>query len=142
MGKINYGRVVLGGLVAGLIINVGEFILNEPILRKDWDAVMQSLNRPAVGGGAIAVFVTLAFLLGIMIVWIYAAMRPRMGAGPKTAVCAGLVVWALVYLYTGVGNVAAGIFPSRLVVIGVVWGFFEMPLGALVGAWLYKESEG
>ncbi len=32
MGKINMARVILGGLLAGLIINVGEFVLNEPIL--------------------------------------------------------------------------------------------------------------
>lgn len=28
MGRINLGRVVIGGLLAGLIINFGEFILN------------------------------------------------------------------------------------------------------------------
>ena len=25
---MNYGRVILGGLVAGLIMNIGEFVLN------------------------------------------------------------------------------------------------------------------
>ncbi len=28
MGRINLARVLVGGLMAGLIINVGEFILN------------------------------------------------------------------------------------------------------------------
>ena len=27
MGNINLGRVVLGGLLAGLVLNVGEFLL-------------------------------------------------------------------------------------------------------------------
>jgi hypothetical protein len=32
MGKINYGRVVIGGLLAGLIISVAEYVLNEIVL--------------------------------------------------------------------------------------------------------------
>ena len=32
MGKINLGRVLLGGLLAGLILNIGEFVLNEKVL--------------------------------------------------------------------------------------------------------------
>ena len=34
-------------------------------------------------------------------VWLYAAIRPRFGPGPKTAICAGLIVWGLSYLYRG-----------------------------------------
>jgi len=33
MGKINLGRVILGGLVAGVIINVAEGVLNGVILQ-------------------------------------------------------------------------------------------------------------
>ena len=29
---MNYGRVILGGLVAGLVLNIGEFLLNGVIL--------------------------------------------------------------------------------------------------------------
>ncbi|HTG13743.1 MAG TPA: hypothetical protein VK747_00595, partial [Blastocatellia bacterium] len=103
MGKINMGRVILGGLLAGLIINIGESVLNGMILAKDLEDVMRSLNKPAITGSAIAVFVVLGFVLGIIIVWIYAAIRPRFGPGPKTALCAGLTVWALAYLYAAVG---------------------------------------
>lgn len=34
MGGINWGRVILGGLLAGILINVFEFILNGIILAK------------------------------------------------------------------------------------------------------------
>ena len=40
MDRINYTRVVTGGLLAGLIINVGEFVLNEPILGALWKTTM------------------------------------------------------------------------------------------------------
>lgn len=140
MGKINLGRVLLGGLVAGLVINIGEFILNEPILGEQWRAAMESLNREAIGGQAIAVFVVLAFFIGIACVYTYAAIRPRFGAGPKTAVCAGLLVWALGYLYPAIGAVPTKIFPTSLLVIGTAWGLFELPIAAVAGAWIYHEE--
>ena len=35
MSRINLGRVAIGGLLAGFIINVGEFILNGVLLEED-----------------------------------------------------------------------------------------------------------
>lgn len=134
------GRVILGGLLAGLVINVGEFILNEPILGEQWQAAMESLNREPMGGQAIAVFVVLAFLVGIACVYTYAAIRPRFGAGAKTAVCAGLLVWALAYLYPAIGAVPTDIFPTSLLAIGTLWGLFEIPIATVAGAWLYREE--
>ena len=139
MGKINLGRVILGGALAGLIMNIGEFVLNEPILGVRWAAAMESLNRQPVGGNAIAVFVVGTFILGITMIWIYAAIRPRMGAGPSTAICAGLLVWFLCYLFPASFYVAMDLFPRNLVLLTVVWGFFELPITALAGARLYQE---
>jgi len=31
------------------------------------------------------------------------------------------------------------LFPRKLVLLGVVWGFFELPIAAAAGAWLYRE---
>ena len=140
MEKINIGRVMLGGLLAGLVLNVGEFLLNEPILGKQWAAAMEALNRPPISGGAIGWFVVMSFVLGITMVWLYAAIRPRYGAGPKTAICAGLTVWFFIWLWGFGGTVVMGLYPTKLVVITVVWGLFEVPLASLAGAWLYKEE--
>ena len=140
MSQINMGRVILGGLLAGLIINIGEFVLNEPILGAQWATAMEALGRPPVEGGAIAIFVVGAFILGIAMIWTYAAIRPRQGAGAKTAVCAGLLVWFFAYLYPSCGLLVMGILPANLIVTTVMWGFFELPLAAVIGAWLYKEE--
>src|SRR5437667_447856 len=99
MGSINMGRVVIGGLLAGLIINVSEFILNGVVLAADFNVAMAALNRPPVSTSMIACFVVLAFGIGFMAVWVYAAIRPRFGPGMSTAVCSSLVVWGLAYLY-------------------------------------------
>jgi hypothetical protein len=139
MGRINTGRVILGGLLAGLVTNAGEFVLNGFILAKDWDEAMKSLGKQPVGMQAVAVFLALGFLGGIVTVWIYAAIRPRFGAGAKTAVCTGLLVWTLTSLFATIGQAATGVFPTRLLLIGTVWALVETPIAAVAGAWLYKE---
>ena len=45
MGRINWGRVFVGGLVAGLIINVFEYVTNGVVLAANWDAPMKALGR-------------------------------------------------------------------------------------------------
>ena len=139
MGKINLGRVILGGIVAGLVINVSEFVLNDIVLGADMAASMKSHNLPDVGTSAIAVFTVLAFLIGIATVWVYAAIRPRFGSGAGTAVCAGSVVWFLAYLYPGIGYGMLQLFSTKVIVVGLVWGLVELLIAAVAGAWLYKE---
>ena len=139
MGKINLGRVVAGGLLAGLVLNIGEFILNIALLGPQWEEAMKALNQPPMGNEAISYFVLLAFGLGLMMIWIYAAIRARFGPGPMTAICAGLITWALAYLYPTAGMLPMGLFPRSLVLYGVLWGLFEVPIAAFAGVWLYKE---
>ncbi len=139
MAGINLGRVILGGLLAGVVLNVGETVLNMLILGKDWEDAMRAINKPAVGGGAIGILMALGFVLGIVAVWLYAAIRPRFGVGPRTAICAGLTVWMLTYAWPSLSGMPMNIFPHRLLVISMLWGLFEVPIATVAGAWLYKE---
>src|SRR5260370_33916652 len=118
MGKINWTRVILGGLAAGLIINVFESVLNGMILAKDMEAAISALGRQ-MGGGALAMFIAWGFLVGIFAVWLYAAIRPRYGAGPKTAAGSGAAVWGLGYVVASVNPLALHHFPKRLMPIGL-----------------------
>ena len=46
MGKINYGRVILGGIVGGIISGFLDWFLNGVLMGKLWKDAMKSLNRP------------------------------------------------------------------------------------------------
>jgi hypothetical protein len=142
MGGINVTRMILGGLLAGLVLNIGEYVLNGLILAEQLSAFMAESGMGEFGAGQMASFVILTFLLGIVLIWIYAAIRPRFGPGPKTAVIAGLTMWAIGWLLVGASFIAGGMFPTGLTVAGIVWGLFEVPIAALAGAWLYRESDG
>jgi len=136
------GRVILGGLLAGLIINVGEGVFNGWLMAAEMEAAMKALGKPMdpSAPAGIGYFVVGGFILGILSVWLYAAIRPRFGAGPKTAVCAGLALWAAAYLYVTLGFMGLDFFPTTLLVQGLIWGLFEVPIATVAGAWLYKEE--
>jgi hypothetical protein len=71
--------------------------------------------------------------------WLYASLRDRLGPGPKTAMCAGIVVWVLYYLQ-GLSNFwILGMLGTPLVGIGLVWGLFELPIAAIAGAYFYSD---
>ena len=142
MGKINLKGVVVGGLLAGLVLNVVDYLLYGVILANDLAAAMQALGKGPVGGSAMVWFVVLDFLFGIAIVWAYAAIRPRFGAGPGTAVRAGLLMWIVAVLFRAIGDSQMGLMPMRVMVIGTAVALILIPVAAVVGAWPYKEEMG
>jgi hypothetical protein len=139
MGGINVSGVIKGGLAAGLIMNISQTILNVPVAGAQMEAELAAHNLPSVGGPAIAVFVVETFVLGLVTVWLYAAMRPRFGPGPMTAIVSGVVVWALSYLYAAIAFGVLGVNSMGIVVLGVVWSLVEMIVASAVGGYLYSE---
>jgi hypothetical protein len=139
MGTINVGRVILGGLLAGLVINISETILNVVVLAQAMEEALRARNLPDLGGSAIAGFIFFAFLLGIVTVWLYAAIRAHFGPGARTAVIAGLFVWYFAYFYSTSATVLMGFYSAKLAAVGVVWGLVEIVLASIAGAWLYRE---
>jgi hypothetical protein len=139
MGRINYGRVILGGLLAGLILNLGELLLNTQIVGEDWNEAMRAIGKQPVSANATVIFVILGFVVGVLAIWLYAMIRPRFSPGLKTAIWAGLMVWALAYAWPSLSGMPMGIIPSRLFLISMIWGLFEVPIATSVGAWVYKE---
>lgn len=141
MAHTNRARVLLGGLLAGLIINIVEYITNGLVLREAWGRAMQALGKPpALSVGAIVIFNIWGFLLGIAAVWLYAAIRPRYDAGPRTAIRAGVFTWSVAVFLANLSNYPLGIFPARLLVISSIVALIEIVVASLVGAWLYKEE--
>jgi hypothetical protein len=138
--KINIARVLLGGLLAGVVLNIGEYLLNEVVLGSEMKAEFTKLGLPQPGSDFIAKAVIATFLLGIVIVYLYAVIRTHFGPGVKTAICAGLFAWFFVYLYTGVIYNGLGLVSTRILCIGLVWGVVEYAIAAVAGAWPYKEA--
>lgn len=140
MGKINIVRVIVAGLLAGLVVNVGETILNLWLLADRMELAYRELGLPLTGGGTISVFIVLGFGFGILVVWLYASVRPRFGPGPKAAVLTGLFVWLFAILWPTLVSGLIGLFDADLLAFIAIWGLFEVMIATLAGAWLYQEA--
>ena len=140
MKNINLGRVLIGGLLAGLILNVGEFLLNDVILGTQMREFFARYRIPDPGGSFVIVAVGLTFAVGIVMVFLYALIRPRLGPGVKTALVAGLIMWFGIYLYCGAIYGMVSSIPLNVTLIAFVWGLIEYLLSAIAGAWAYKEA--
>jgi len=138
--SINIGRVLLGGLVTGIILNAGEVVLNDIILGAQTKALFAEHNFSEPGPAFLIAAVGGTLALGIVIVFGYAAIRPRFGAGPKTAIIAALFAWFGIYLYTGTLHGLMFGMPVSSMLIMIGWGLVVYILATLAGAALYKET--
>jgi len=138
MGKINLKGVVLGGLVAGLVLNVFDFLMYGVVLAADMEAAMQAIGK-TMKDDPIWLYVILDFLFGIWLVWLYAMIRPRYGPGPRTAVIAGLYVWVGFGVLHAISEAPIGLFTPRLSAIIVAVFLVVAPLAAVAGAKFYSE---
>lgn len=142
MSRINLRRVVFGGLVAGSIIAVGEFVMHGVVLREEWQAAREGLELGPLMNSAVSMLIVMLVVLGVLAVWLYAVIRSKFGPGPRTAVYAGLFVWILAYIWPTTFNNLGPVWPPSLLMIGTVFGLVLVPVATAVGAWFYKEAGG
>jgi hypothetical protein len=140
MNNINFGRVLLGGLLAGLVLNIGEFLLNGKVLASQMKAFNAQHNFTDPGTNFLIVAVVLTFVLGIVMVLGYACIRTRLGPGVKTAIVASLFAWFGIYFYGGIFYAMLFGIPTGTCVMIMVWGLIEYAIATVAGAWLYKEA--
>jgi hypothetical protein len=138
MGRINVKGVIVGGLVAGLVLNVIDYLVWGVWLAPDFNAALLSAGKKPADS-LIPLFVLLDFIYGIVLVYLYAAIRPRFGAGPGTAVHAGLIIWIIAGLLHAIGEAPLGLLPQRLYTIGTLVGLVALPIAAVAGAKFYRE---
>ena len=147
MGKINWGRVVLGGMLAGVVLIVLATVSTALFVgREGLNRAMHALRPSTSGIGAPIFFLSVFLVLGILMTWWYAAMRPLFGPGLKTAAIAGLAVWVTVVWLGVVGFALKGVamgqpypLPSGPMLPMVY--LLIMVTSTISGAWIYKEQQ-
>ena len=142
MSRTNYSRVFMGTLAAGLTANVCDFITNSFLLAEDMHRMQQRLNLDAAVVNGVPVLVTwtvVDFVLAFLIVWTYAAIRPRLGPGAGTALVAGMVPWLAI---TAVlfGFQQMGVFTIDSFLKSALLSFATFILASLAGGYVYQED--
>jgi len=140
---INTNKVLLGGIAAGVVLNVIDFATNTFILgarmKAEVDAFKPGLSDRMMTGSAITTSIVMDFVLGILLVWTYAAIRPRFGPGLRTATYAALLFWVLGAIFNS-GYMHMGMMSSGLWLTVAFIELVNFFLAAWLGAKLYTEE--
>jgi len=140
---INTKKVLLGGFVAGVIINIIDFVSNAYILgarmKAETDAFKPGLSDQMMSGNTMISYVIMDLVIGFALVWTYAAIRPRFGAGVRTAVYAVVLFWLLALIFTA-GYRQMGIMSSGLWWSFAFVGLVNFLIAGIAGAALYTED--
>lgn len=143
MGEINWRRVLLGGLLAGVAMFVCSAVVNalmSEALRASMSELGSEFADPAATppASAMVVFIVEYVLLGITVIWLYASIRPRHGPGPVTAAMAGFAIWLILEIH-GLSLVVITGLTFRTFIASSVPYVPAHVLSAIVGASIYKE---
>jgi hypothetical protein len=142
MPQLNAPRVIAGGLAAGLVMNVIDALTNGMLLGERWRVETDALNpglSAKMGMSGTLGWVIVDFLLGILTVWVYAAVRPRLGPGPRTAFTAAIIIWLAVHAAYA-SYAFLGLYPWPLILASSVGGLVAALAGGYVGARFYREA--
>lgn len=129
---VNWRRLFLGGLLASVVVDALGYAAWTLFLGKMEAAVGAAYTNINFFGG---------FIAGFVGVGLYAAIRPRYGPGPKTAVLAGALYWLVV----GVIPVLIDAFwhglelPAWLTAVALVTVLVIVVAATVAGAWVYNR---
>ena len=105
-------------------------------------AAMTALNKPAMTTAQIPWFVVLDLISGVFLVWVYAAVRPRFGAGPGTAAKSAIALWFLAGVLGTLYMWPMSLFPHNLMIMQTVGMLVAYVLASVIGAKFYTEGAG
>lgn len=139
MSGINVARVLIGGIVAGVVANAGNYLIEQVILVEDGTQLAQRLNlNPEKVAASATTWIIGDFIYGILLVFAYAAMRPRFGPGPRTAVISALTLFLPITIVL-MGFMSMGVFVQDAFMRSAGLHLVTALAASLSGAAVYKE---
>ena len=135
--RINWRRVFPCGLVAGVVWTVLSSVVTF-FTGQEFSAAVPGNRLAAPSGGLIVFLFVVNLVEGVWAMWLYAAIRPRFGAGPKTAVITGVSWWVISSLIDVTWG-SFGFVPARALLGPIAASLPAIILAALAGAWRYSE---
>jgi len=140
---INTQKVLIGGFAAGVVMNIIDFVVNNYILgarmMAESEAFKPGMSGSMMSGKVMASYIIMDLVLGIALVWTYAAIRPRFGPGLKTATYAAVLFWILAGIFLS-GYLHMGMMSTGLWGAFAFFGLVNFLVSAWVGAKLYTEG--
>lgn len=137
MANRNWTRVLVCGLVAGGVWTLLSVAVLA-VVGEEFMAAMTRGRQDAGGRGMGAFLFAANIAAGVWALWLYAALRPRYGPGPKTAIVTGVAWWVIVSMQSAKWA-ALVVVPETVALILLAATLPAMIVSVLIGAWLYEK---
>jgi hypothetical protein len=134
--NLAWGRVLVGGLVAGLMWTLLSVVLLG-ISGRDFMAALPG-GKGAPSGNLQGFMFAANLVAGIWGTWLYAAIRAQYGSGWKTGVIAGIAWWIIVsqqsakWFALSDMPLATAVGPAALTLPSII-------MSAIAGGWCYER---
>ena len=129
----------MAGLLAGLVLNIGEGALHGAVIADASAQAMTALGKDVYGSAAgVTALILITFAQGVVGVALWASMKER---SRGTAVMVGLALWMLSGLYSAIYFWAGypKLLPDGVVWIPAAWELVQYPLAMVVGTAVYRD---
>lgn len=149
MNRIRVNRMLLAGLVTMIVYIliellwetlIGSLVLSVMRLHPEYADV---LNPPGgiwdYGKVNQVVNIGVGLVICILLIWLYAALRPMFGVGPRNALITGGFVFAFMLALT-INYVNLGFLPVWFGAVEQVNLLVELPLSLVAGAYVYESG--
>ncbi len=136
---MNGKRIVLGGLAAGLVMAVLDAVTNAVLFKRDWADAYAALHLTPSNGALGGFWITVDLVCGMLIAFLYAAMRPRLGARPRTGLVAAVMVWLPLHMALW-SHFVDGVFPPRALIGTGALELVSASIAGFVAGAIYAEG--
>ena len=143
-GATNWPGIIRGSLIWAVTYSALGAVLMVSFMGREFMKELERIGRPLqLTAGVVAFLVPFGLIFtigwGLTAVWLYAAIRPRYGAGARTAVRAAVVVWLLSVVAPLSHLAAFGVTSVRFVIVDVCGELPLIVIATLAAARQYKE---
>lgn len=141
MNRIRVKRLILSGIVTLLVFIaveiLVEFVIGRAIFGESMEDWVQTLAVPSWGVANHVLNIFIALVNSVMLIWLYAALRPMFGVGLKTALIASAL--ALVFgISMAVNGANLGLYPIQIALLELGYELIELPIAVIIGALVYE----
>ena len=141
---INTSKVVVAGLAAGVVMIVLDFLIQMMLgarMTADLNAFQAGLgdSMSTMDMNVMIGYFVMDLVIGMLLAYTYAAIRPRFGPGPKTAIIAGLMFWIFGSIVSSNYLIMGMMSRSLWLTYGLIY-LVCLIIASLVAGALYKEE--
>jgi hypothetical protein len=143
MNRIKIRRMMISGgitLVVFLMIELMiEQLLGRLLFASSIEPWIQELSIQDWSFANYALNILIVLVSCMMVMWLYAALRPMFGVGTKTALVTSIFVLTFISAYA-INETNLGLFPIQITLIQLLYWVIELPLAVIVGAYYYEAG--